>query len=64
MFLINEMRKHITGIILLPGSFSGSMSSPRPQRGPLCIRDDVRKTQIDTMYSKVLEKNSRSKVPS
>ncbi|WVY98681.1 hypothetical protein V8G54_030832 [Vigna mungo] len=23
------------GIILLPGSFSGRMSSPRPQRGPL-----------------------------
>ena len=24
-----------TGIILLPGSFSGRMSSPRPHRGPL-----------------------------
>lgn len=25
----------LTGMILLPGSFSGRMSSPRPQRGPL-----------------------------
>lgn len=45
MFLISGMWKHITGIILLPGSFSGSMSSPRPQRGPLCKRKDVRTTQ-------------------
>ena len=30
-----ERDQDFTGIILLPGSFSGRMSSPRPQRGPL-----------------------------
>jgi hypothetical protein len=25
----------LPGMMLLPGSFSGSCSSPRPQRGPL-----------------------------
>lgn len=29
------MNKDITGMILLPGSFSGRVSSPRPHRGPL-----------------------------
>lgn len=30
-----EREKDFTGMILLPGSFSGRMSSPRPHRGPL-----------------------------
>lgn len=29
------MDEDFTGMILLPGSFSGSISSPRPHRGPL-----------------------------
>lgn len=28
-------KRGFTGIILLPGSFSGRMSSPRPHLGPL-----------------------------
>jgi hypothetical protein len=42
-----------TGIILLPGSFSGRMSSPRPQRGPLYKRNTVK------TFRKYYKKNER-----
>lgn len=32
---------NFTGIILLPGSFSGRISSPKPQRGPLYKQNSV-----------------------
>jgi hypothetical protein len=40
----------LTGIMLLPGSFSGRISSPSPQRGPLILLEILR------VCPKILEK--------
>ena len=51
---MRERYKIFTGIILLPGSFSGRMSSPRPQRGPLDNETNVKTSKVKQYKMRVM----------